>query len=366
MTDRYLQIIKDFIPTISKQDLSVPIREAGIDSLDLVVIRVALEKHFGFEISDKDWFSFNTLNEALNYFVSHGSELKSKIVSTKKISIEKQIEITMPQMANSSLSENWLLKELGDLHWKLLSDGIEQKSSEFKDGIGNRLYATFTRICYSLSNLKLFQENDSINFSASIKRFGNTTYLSQVKGESGNNFIKANLMTTFSVRSSKDNSKIEKSNPLEKVNHIEEINNTPEFLNEYRLLRKNLTDKWTFSEFTFLVSNETLFQCDYTINSYYEINGVGLLYFAVYPIISDFCTVDFYKKKFGNLDWLTRFQTIHRDINYFANCNADDKIIFKLNNFEQADNCVKTATTLYRQSDNTMLAKIFTVKQRQT
>ena len=90
----------------------------------------------------------------------------------------------MPQMANSALSENWLLKELGDLHWKLLSDGIEQKSSEFKDEIGNRLYATFIRIYYSLSNLKSFQENERIDFSGSIKRFGNSTYLSEINGES--------------------------------------------------------------------------------------------------------------------------------------------------------------------------------------
>jgi len=269
----------------------------------------------------------------------------------------------MPQMANSALSENWLLKKLGDLHWKLLSDGIEQKSSEFKDEIGNRLYATSIRICYSLTNLKSFQENEKINFSGSIKRFGNSTYLSQINGESGNNFIKANLMTTFSVRSSDDNSKIEKSNPVEKVNYIQELNGIPDFLSNYRLLRKNLIDRWKLPEFTFIVTDEILFECDYVINPYYEINGVGLLYFAAYPIISDFCTGNFYIKKFGNLEWLKSLQTTQRDINYFANCNAEDKIIFELNNFKNADNSIKTTTTLYRKSDKTMLAKIFTVKQ---
>ncbi|MBD0294598.1 MAG: hypothetical protein ICV84_05250 [Flavisolibacter sp.] len=361
--EHYLPIIQQAVPAVTKAALSIPPRDAGIDSLDLVVIRVALEKHFGFEIPDEVWFRFETLNEALHYFVAHHSQTKHKAPPTKNISIAKQVEITMPQMANSALSENWLLKELGDLHWQLLSDGLEQKSSEFKDGMGNRLYATFTRIAYSLSHLTSFQENDVINFSGSIKRFGNATYLSHINGESGNHFIKSNLMTTFSVRLSDDNASIEKSYPVEKVNHIEEWSRTPEFLTDYRLLRKNLTDTWSLSEFMFPVSDEVLFECDYAINPYYEINGVGLLYFAAYPVISDFCTADFCKDKFNTVDWLTGFQTTHRDINYFANCNAYDKIVFRLNYFEQAGNAIKTVTTLYRQSDKMVLAKMFTVKQ---
>jgi probable biosynthetic protein (TIGR04098 family) len=364
MKQYYLQIMQQAVPAITEKDLDIPLRDAGIDSLDLVVIRVALEKHFGFEVSDIAWFGFNTLSEALNYFVTNSAVTESKKPAIKNVSVSKQVEITMPQMANSALSENWLLKELGDLHWRLLSDGIEQKSSEFKDEMGNRLYATFIRICYLLSNLKSFQENEKIDFAGRIKRFGNSTYLSHINGENENHFIKANLMTTFSVRSADDNSKIEKSNPVENINHIEEINSIPNFLSDYRLLRKTLVDTWQLSEFTFPVSKETIFESDYKINPYYEINGVGLLYFAVYPIISDFCTTDFYKNKFDNHDWFKNFQTTHRDINYFANCNAEDKIVFQLNNFEQKESSIKTVTTLYRQSDKTMLAKIFTIKQR--
>jgi probable biosynthetic protein (TIGR04098 family) len=362
--EKYLQIIQQVVPTITKGDLAIRPRDAGIDSLDLVVIRVTLEKHFGFEISDIDWFRFNTLKEALDYFISHNKGKESTKAEKKSISISKQVEITMPQMANSTLSENWLLKELGDLHWKLLSDGIEQNSSEFKDEIGNRLYATFIRICYSVSNLKSFRENERIDFIGEVKRFGNSTYLSQINGESGMNIIKAILMTTFSVRSTDDNSKIEKSKPAERVNHIEEIMSLPDFLSNYRLLRKNLINEWKLSDFTFPVFKESIFETEYSINPYYEINGVGLLYFAGFPIISDFCTRNFYEKKFGNNDWIKKFHTTHRDINYFANCNADDKIIFQLNNFEETDTSIKTVTTLNRQSDKAMLAKIFTVKQR--
>ena len=44
------------------------------------------------------------------------------------------------------LSESWLLKELGDMHWSMITKGLGSPSSELCDGSGNRLYATFTRI----------------------------------------------------------------------------------------------------------------------------------------------------------------------------------------------------------------------------
>jgi len=61
MIEYYLKIIQQAVPAITEKDLDILPRDAGVDSLDLVVIRVALEKHFGFEISDTDWSRFNTL-----------------------------------------------------------------------------------------------------------------------------------------------------------------------------------------------------------------------------------------------------------------------------------------------------------------
>lgn len=55
-----LSIIQSVVPSFSKQLLKVPIKETGIDSLDVVVIRVAIEKYFGFEISDIEWYQFES------------------------------------------------------------------------------------------------------------------------------------------------------------------------------------------------------------------------------------------------------------------------------------------------------------------
>lgn len=355
---QYLRILQKEISKISEADLYVPVKNTHIDSLDLVVLRVALEKHFELEIPDLIWFNYQTLAEALEYFHKNKGLLKTN-QNTEKTDIvhSEGIEIRMPQMANSALSENWLLKFLGDTHWQLITKGFQIKSSEFKDDNGNRLYSTFIRINYSVSPLCQFLENEIIDFNSSIKCFGNNTFLSRVIGNSGEKNISASLMTTFSVRKCADNNIISRCEPKVRTNKISQLSKTPLFLNDYRLLRKGLIEEISTDYGIFPINDDMLFSCEYSINQYYDINGVGLLYFASYPIISDKCFDKYYQQN-DNL------QTIYRDIFYFANCNSSEKIIFKLNSIEETDNHLKTAVSLFRKSDNQILSKILTIKQK--
>jgi probable biosynthetic protein (TIGR04098 family) len=129
-------------------------------------------------------------------------------------------------------------------------------------------------------------------------------------------------------------------------------------LNDYRLLRKGLLDEIPSDFGVFPNTDNVVFTCEYDVNPYYDINGVGLLYFAAYPIVSDSCCLKYFKdyKSYSH-------QTIYRDIFYFANCNPTDKIIFQLNFIDQKENIIRTLSSLYRQSDNKLLAKILTVKE---
>ena len=356
---QYLHIIQKELPSVTEEDLITPIRQTHIDSLDIVVIRVALEKHFGLEISDSVWYQYQTLSEALEYFHKNKVEQPSinKITTTEATNTES-VEIRMPQMANGALSESWLLKYLGDKHWFLLSEGFNKKSSEFKDENGNRMYATFVRINFSTSPLIRFKENEIINFNSKIEGFGSHTFISSIKGKSSDNVINATLLTTFSTRANDNNNEISKSNLDLIPTRIGQLSKTPIHLNDYRLLRKGLLEEITSSYGNFPITDNIIFSCEYEVNPYYDINGVGLLYFAAYPIISDSCSL----KYFNDLKSLT-YQTVYRDIFYFANCNPTDKIIFKLNFIDQKEKFIKTLTSLYRQSDNKLLAKILTVKE---
>lgn len=355
---QYLHIIKNELPFVTEEDLYIPIKHTSIDSLDNVVIRVALEKHFGIEVSDVTWYQYQTLAEALEYFHAHGKpiEASNRLVTT--LSKNDIVEIGMPQMANSALSDSWLLKYFGNIHWEMLSEGFNTKSSEFSDENGNRLYATFVRINYSTASLGNFKENEVIEFNAKIEGYGESTYLSNILGTCNGKEIVANLLTIFSIRANDNNNEIHKGNSELISDTICQLAGVPIVLNEYRLLRKSLVDSVSSIYGDFPVTEEIIFTCHYDLNPFHDINGVGLLYFAAYPIISDFCLLNYMKDKVG-----TSGHTVYRDIFYFANCNSDDIIIFQLNYFEIQGNIVKTLTSLFRQSDTKIIAKILTVKQ---
>ena len=367
---QYLHIIQKELPTVSEEDLITPIRQTHIDSLDIVVIRVTLEKHFGVEVSDAVWYQYQTLSEALEYFHNNKNEtIKSDFNEENELKLTDSIEIRMPQMANSSLSENWLLKYLGDYHWQLLSKAFNLKSSDFKDQNGNRLYATFVRISYTNSNMEYFWENDVLDFVGSIDSYGKDTFISSIDGiNQRDSFsrISSKLMTVFSVREASNNS-IHKGIPKILSHKINELQKVPLFLNEYRLLNKNLLASLETQHHTFNTTDKIIIKAEYQINPYYDINGVGLLYFAAYPIIADSCLFNIpnlfdsvIHDQVKYID-ITLYKTVFRDIFYFANCNSTDKIIVELNSIETNYEKIYLSVTLRRNSDNKIIAKIFTI-----
>jgi probable biosynthetic protein (TIGR04098 family) len=366
---QYLHLIQKDFPSISEEDLKIPIIQTNIDSLDLIVIRVSLEKYFGIVVSDTIWYQYQTLSEALEYFHRNKKENPiSNNLELKRIDHSENIEIRMPQMANSALSENWLLKYLGDYHWQLLSKGFGLKSSEFKDENGNRLYATFVRITCNNSPVDFFLENDILEFEGEIEAFGNNTFISKIKGNNQKGEISSKLMTTFSLRQT-DNSTIEKSIPKEKQVNIKQIASIPQFINEYRLLKKSLLGTLETEYYNFKITDNSVFEVDYAINPYYEINGVGLLYFAAYPIIADTCLMKDPKflenisSEFRENMHIDLYNTVFRDVFYFANCNSNDKIKVALNSIETDFDRIYFTTTLFRMSDKKIIAKIFTIKE---
>jgi probable biosynthetic protein (TIGR04098 family) len=365
---QYLYIIQKELPSVTEEDLINPIRQTHIDSMDIVVIRVALEKHFGIEISDSVWYQYQTLSEALKYF--HKNKVEQPRINKSRsteVTNTESVEIRMPQMANSALSENWLLKYFGDYHWQLLSKVYSLKSSEFADEGGNRLYATFVRISYTLSNMEFFWENDVLDFVGSIESYGKETFISSIdvmNQRDSLSGISAKLMTVFSVRE-KNNNSIHKGIPNHQPKKTKGLDKMPIFLNEYRLLNKNLLASLETNDFNFVITDNIIFETEYQINPFYDINGVGLLYFAAYPIIADSCIINhpnlFEKVKHNQVLNIELYKTVFRDIFYFANCDSNDKIIVELNSFETDYVRIYLTVSLRRKSDNKKISKIFTI-----
>ncbi|XZF14337.1 LnmK family bifunctional acyltransferase/decarboxylase [Chitinophagaceae bacterium MMS25-I14] len=363
--EQYIAVLKDAAPGITYDDLHTPLSAMGLHSLDHIIMRSTLEEHFGFPVTDEDWNYHATLAGILQHCRQKKEQLKTQFLQQANLSLCKEEEIRLPQMANGALSEHWLLKETGDIHWQLLGRGLEQKSSAITDHAGDRLYATFVRVSYTTSPLCAFRENEHIQFHSAISRFGSNIYHSITDGVCGDKYIKANLITSFSARRKNDNDCLVPAKPATAINHINIMENIPRQYAEHRLLSKEKISSISSDDYMFSITSQSLHSITHFINPYIDINGAGLLYFASYPLIADHCTSVFFRLMLGMKDYDRLYHTIYRDVFYFGNCNADDSITVQLNSMEHIeDDKIKTTSSLYRQSDGKLIGKIFTVKQK--
>lgn len=358
-----IKIVTNLENSFDTSKINEPIENIGIDSLGFVALRVELEKNYQIDIPDQIWYDFKTINEIISFFYKTPSIKNRQANSLKELCLEKEYEVNLPKMANNALSENWFFKEMGNNHWELLSKGLKEKSSKIKDETGERLYATFIRISFKCSSLRKFEENDLLKAVGSITQYGKNNFLSKFKISTDNNIIESNFMTTFSKRDGDDNLDLLKSTPIAS-SIIPEINNIPKFLTDYRLIKKRLIDCHHLFGYEFSLTEDNIFSDEYLINPYYDLNGVGLLYFASYPTISDYCETHYFNKLEQVSQWADEYFTLARDIFYFSNCNIDDVIIFKINNYEFFGNKIKIYTTLFRKKDSIKMADIFTIKEK--
>lgn len=368
MMEKYLKIIQAVVPEISEANVKQPFNDLGIDSIDLVTIRVEFEREIGKIIPDSKWLCFENIHDIVDYCNNHKNIFSLNQKDLRKKRLSKKITIDMPQMAIQALSENWLFKELGNLHWQMLCNGLNTKSFDLKDDLNNRLYATFVRVRIDCTTpLSQFKENKTLKIEGEINRYGNSMYYSSIVLKSNISIISANLMTSFSIRNESDNTKLVKSQPNCVKNLIEELDINSKFGNEYRLIKKNELDEIKIGNVKFKISNDAIFEMTYNINPYYDLNGVGLLYFASYPIISDMCESNFFNTLEKNLyRWELTYYTLSRDIFYYGNCNISDEILYKLHSFSFIENdTVQINSSLHRKSDNLLIARIFTIKKKQ-
>jgi probable biosynthetic protein (TIGR04098 family) len=98
-----------------------------------------------------------------------------------------------------------------------------------------------------------------------------------------------------------------------------------------------------------------LFETEYEIIPFHDVNGVGLLYFESYPIISDICSLRYAG------DFAER-STISRDVYYFANADIKDALIFRIHKWEQSQSVLNLEISLSRTSDGRLMAYILTSK----
>lgn len=329
--------LPSYFPAV--RDYSSRFDELGFDSFALIVLRAEIEENEDRQISDEDWVKVECPADLSQYLTKARSSVNRQVTAA---TAQRLVPINMPQMAMSGLSESWLFKEVGDIHWAILASSLGVSSRSIVDQAGDRLYATFTRIMYK-SNVALAEycENDNLVLSAAMTRFGAGMFFSSIQGKSESGHFGFEIMSSFSKFGEKsDNISLVKGQPSITANFIiPSVSPIPQFATDYREIRSS-------------AMGDSIFTTVYELVPNHDINGVGLLYFAAYPTIVDICLSRFFAPK-------KRWSVIERDCCYFANTDPSDPIRFDLVQFDDRGG-EATATASLTRPDGTRLALIRT------
>ncbi|MFL6974911.1 MAG: Pnap_2097 family protein [Xanthobacteraceae bacterium] len=369
-----IELIRTELPAFSQDDLDTPFARLAVDSFAMLTLRTRIEQSFATVIDDESWSSVITPGDVVRIlagiergtaagveqisFLEEPSPYRARgrsrppgarAVSTAPASEQRVYDLNMPQMALGGLSESWLLKEVGDIHWSLITRALGQPSSRLTDAGGNRLYATFTRVqLSSTAPLAAYVENETITVAAKGSRYGAMMFFSDagVRGDGRSALVR--VMSSFSKYGEAGaNTSLLKGQPEIPVGcAIPDHADLPEFAHEYRARRAR-------------EQAPPIFECQYDIIPPHDINGVGLLYFAAYPIINDLCAMRFAGPAFAR-----DLSTQHRDVFYFANSDPDDTLIYRIHHWNADDDGVEMEASLSRNSDGTLMARMVTGKRR--
>ena len=280
--------------------------------------------------------------------------------------------IHLPQTDASGLSENWLFKHCGEMHWDYLCaamgiNGVNSK--EMRDDAGNRLYPTFLAIRgrYATPLCKV-QMDQHFQTTVKLNNFGRAFFHSAIAFRNEEARFDLEMLTTFVARYRDGLNDLHQSLPAANVVYNSTPLNSPPLLLKLsqKLRHAEITD-YDFVGHHFSSSEDDLnLQISFEPSPYIDYNGAGLLYFAAYPTIADTLERQLiirHELMQGASDWAVRTSTVARDVFYYRNLNLGPRLTATLRRFDRVDENIFLHTALTAESDGAMLADIFTAKR---
>lgn len=261
---------------------------------------------------------------------------------------------SMPNLAFTGLSENWLLKECGHQHWLALAELHDRPLPDFRDDTGRIAYAAFTAVrCWDMA-LPSVAENRCFQIGTRIIRSGMARHFSEHTVTLGNNVVaRVALLSTFVSRHlagdnrsvtkaclANSNAALSSASPMqENLQNDNRRLRAGDWKIHHRLRREECVLAGTFD---FMPCPDA----DY--------NGAGFLYFANFQAIVD-------RAEWALLGLRRAGHTVARELHYYANLNIGESLQVKLQTRSPSDRSTHWCE-IYRRSDNTRVADIFTAK----
>lgn len=280
--------------------------------------------------------------------------------------------IHLPQTDATGLSENWLFKHCGEMHWDHLCAAIGVSgvnSKEMRDDAGNRLYPTFVAIKGRYATpLSTVQMDQHFETTVKLNHYGRAFFHSAIAFKNEEARFDLEMLTTFVARNKSGLNELHQSLPSANlVYNSEPFNSPPPILKLSRKLRHAELMEYDLLGYRFSLSeHDRGLQMSFEPSPYIDYNGAGLLYFAAYPTIADTLErqlIGRHQLAETTRDWSVQSSTVARDVFYYRNLDLGKKLIATLKRFDRVEENVILHTQLTGEVDGKPLADIFTAKR---
>lgn len=298
--------------------------DLGADSWQYLEFRTELERHFGIVISDAEVDRLATLRdctalvcqhlfrgrgdpsrpEGLRYGVDSGQRAERML--REDGTYYWDVEVGVSLMGRNNLGETPLMKLLGEIRWNHIAAFTKVPSKLLVDETGERLYATFYYVEIQFPRetpMASFGENDRLTTVNTLRSYGNSiidgyTFLypaswpmeKKIPLLNGPQAVEAGIpyirSSNIFVKMLQGAAWLKKSRPCQPG--MDNIPKTAEVPATYALIKK-ASEEGRFRPppptATPLTAGKV--KVAYQIEPDQDLNGLGLLYFASYPMILD-------------------------------------------------------------------------------
>ncbi|MFC7051132.1 Pnap_2097 family protein [Hansschlegelia quercus] len=259
----------------------------------------------------------------------------------------------MPELCLGGLSETWLLKECGGLHWRLIADLAGKDRPEFRDETGAKVYAAFCAASAEGLRLNVFEEHDRLEIVSELAQASRPRIASRhVLMKNGAAMGAVELLSTFVRREQAG-----RNRSIARVT-LPEIPDAAQGADLLVLrLAAKLRGDWKthlgFERAEGLHGPSAIFRpCPSQ-----DFNGAGLLYCASYQAFAD-------RAEWELLDVAPTMATRSRDVAFHGNIEPGERIRLTVRGLRSGAETVAHWMAVEGAKDGRPLADIFTTRKR--
>ena len=275
----------------------------------------------------------------------------------------RRIRLGMPHLDAGGLSEAWLFRHAGDLHWDAISQRLGVASDDIRGDDLQRLYPTVValRARYT-APLSAARENDLFDGSVEMVPCGGACAHGRISAAVGGNRLSVDLVTTFAAR--QPDGSMRMALPAARLAALWQPGSAPSrlaLLARAARRRQPLDD--AFAGPSLDPPGPALGRVRHRPSPYADYNGARLLYFAAYPTIADTAerqVVTELGLVSRRTDWALAVSPIARDVFYYGNLPLGDGLLVDVLAFDLTDDGVKTRVRLRRMRDRVPIADVIT------